>query len=94
MRTMLLTLAVITMLLLGALLPHAQDHSDAPLPHGEVPTLTMEQKLTLQVKYLSYENARLKLEAVQGDLLTYVKSLERDGYTLDIGSATYQPVKK
>lgn len=59
---------------------------------AEAPTLTDVQKLTLQNKYLAFDNAKLRLEAAQLDLVSYLKSLDKDGYTLDIGSASYIPI--
>lgn len=59
---------------------------------AEAPTLSDIQKLTLQLKYTQYENARLKLDAAQSDLLAYIKSLEKEGFTLDINTGTFTPI--
>ncbi len=62
-------------------------------PHGqEAPTLTDTQRLTLNVKYLQYENAKLRLDAAQKDLVTFVQELQKPGFTFDVGSGTYTPV--
>lgn len=61
---------------------------------ADAPTLTDMQKLTLQNKYLQYENAKLKLDTAQVDLLAFVQSLQKEGYTFDINSMTYSPVEK
>lgn len=58
------------------------------------PTLSDLQKSQLQVAYLTYENARLKLDAAQKDLLTLIQSLQRPNYTFDVNSMTYAPIEK
>ncbi len=61
---------------------------------GPLPTLTDVQKLQLQNKYLQYENAKLRLDAAQAELLTLITSLQKPGYTFDVSSMTYAPEKE
>lgn len=58
----------------------------------DTPILGDVQKLQLSNKYLAYENAKLRLDAAQTDLVTFVQSLQKPGFTFDVGTGTYTPV--
>lgn len=92
----LFVVALTTVLLLEGAVPYNYQE-DATIQSGTVkaaPTLTDLQKLMLQNKYLLYENSRLKAESAQTELLAYLKSLDQEGYTIDIGTATYREIEK
>jgi hypothetical protein len=69
-----------------------------------IPTLTTEQKLQIQNVAQKMQIAQLQSQAAQRDfdaarveLQTLLKSLEKDGYTLDLQTLTYtkkEPSKK
>lgn len=68
---------------------------------SDAPALTAEQKLQFQVVAQRLEIAQLKAQAAQrdfdaarADLQTLIKTLEKDGYTLDLATLTYVEKKK
>jgi len=62
----------------------------------ETPILTVEQKQSIQLLALQIENAQLRAHAAQtdfdrsrGDMSALLKSLQRDGFNLDLQSLAY-----
>lgn len=53
------------------------------------PTLTDEQKLQLENRVQKMQIAELKLDAARNELITYLKTLDKPGYDLNLQTMTY-----
>jgi hypothetical protein len=78
-------------LFLALALVVAQAAPAAKPPPG--PTLSDVQRLTILTTMQRAEIAQLRAQAAQRDLEALLKSLELQGYTLDLQTLTYTPVK-
>lgn len=66
----------------------------------EAPELSKEERLTLENLVLRAQTTQLQIRLLQMQLAeirleveTYVKTLEKEGYVLDLDTLTYLPIK-
>jgi curli biogenesis system outer membrane secretion channel CsgG len=74
---------LVTCMMLGYGLAYAQE---------KAPTLTVEQKQSIQIKAQEMTIAQLQFDKAKAELTALLASLQKDGYDLDLQSMSY--VKK
>lgn len=97
-RRMVIAGMVVLMLAFGVSAQNASKVGDGPKA-DTAPTLTTEQKQSIQILALRMENAQQSAKlaeaafaAASTELGTLVRSLKRDGYELDLQTLTYAKV--
>ena len=97
-RAYLLAISLVLLVGAGLALGMLAQEGEAPAAAARAatapPPLSDVQRLTLQVKVKDLQLAQLRFEMLKADLTAYAKSLERDGYELDVDTGTYKAKAK
>ena len=91
---------VIGLVVLALFFTGAALAQEVEAPEVKAPELSREERLTLENLVLKAQTTQLQIRLLQVQLAeirleveTYVKTLEKDGYVLDLDTLTYLPIK-